>query len=55
MYRLCALVNGINGAAGSLEDERLIKIHGVSLQYSLGDYQEQRDTGKQGAGGNNCT
>lgn len=37
MYRLCALVNGINGAAGSLEDERLIKIHGVSLQYSLGD------------------
>lgn len=44
MYRLSAILNGINVTAGFLEEKRLIKFYGISTKYSTVAIKQQWDT-----------
>lgn len=51
-----AVLNGIDGAAGFLEEKRLNKFHGmVSTRCSIGVYQRAKRKVTKGAGSTDCT
>lgn len=55
-FRLSVLFNGINGAAGFLEEKRLNKFHGmISAKCSIGGYQGAKGQVTKGARGTVCT
>lgn len=55
-FQLSARLNGINGAAGFLEEKWLNKSHGmISVKCSFGTYQRVKGQVKKGARGTDCT
>lgn len=55
-FQLSAVLNGINSAAGFLEQKRLNKFHGmISTKCSIGGYQRAKGQVNRGARGTGCT